>query len=300
MNNSKSFNRLSRFLLFLILVSFVSIGWVCSKGNKKSDVLPVTYGDTELSRYSIKDKSRERIKLPYDIREISGLVTTPDGRLFAHNDEKARIFEIDYTTGEIKKFFNVGDPIKAGDFEGIAFANGLFYLVNSKGEIYEFKEGENKQGVDFMTYETGLNSRYDVEGLAYDPNTNSLLIACKGYGGEGLGSKKKAIYSFPLDTKTLSAQPRFVIDLEKIGGKFSPSGIEYNPNSETFFVIASEGNGILELSVEGEIINYMGLPGKVHKQPEGITFAPDKSLIISNEGRSGKGYLVIYEYNRKE
>ena len=297
MKDLKNLTGLCKFLLLLTLASYVSIGWGCSKENKNP---AVEYGETELSRYDIKNKSPEIKKLIDHLREISGLTMTPDGRLFAHNDEKGRIFQIDYGTGDVVKSFDVGDPVKAGDFEDIAYANGMFYLINSKGELYEFKEGEDKQSVQFTKYETGLNSRNDVEGLAYDPNTNSLLIACKGNPGKDVGYRKKAVYSFSLESKTLSEKPRFVIDLDKIGDKFSPSAIEYDPNSNTFFIIASEGNGILEMTPEGEVINYMKLPGKVHIQPEGITFAPDKRLIISNEGRSGDGYIVIYDYMDKK
>jgi hypothetical protein len=54
-----------------------------------------------------------------------------------------------------------------------------------------------------------------VEGLCYDPETTSLLLACKDYPGKGF-EKNKAVYSFALHTITLDEKPRFLIPLKDI------------------------------------------------------------------------------------
>ena len=56
-----------------------------------------------------RGKPIARWLLPPELAEISGLALTPDGRLFAHNDETARITEIDYRRGTIIKHFFVGE-----------------------------------------------------------------------------------------------------------------------------------------------------------------------------------------------
>ena len=83
-----------------------------------------------------------KLRLPRSWREISGLATTPDGRVFAHNDERAAVFEIDPESGAIEKAFYVGFSGIPGDFEGIAVAGERFFLLSSSGQLVEFREGE--------------------------------------------------------------------------------------------------------------------------------------------------------------
>src|SRR4030095_13496599 len=112
--------------------------------------------------------------------------------------------------GNIIKRFSLGEfPVKE-DFEDITFANGKFYLLKSTGDIYEFEEGEDNGRVEYKIYKTELNHANDVEGLCYDPETNSLLLACKGASGTG-DNEDKAIYSFTLNDKKLNNNPRFLI-----------------------------------------------------------------------------------------
>ncbi len=99
---------------------------------------------------------------------------------------------------------------------------------------------------------------YNIEGLCYDPNTNSLLAACKGYPGKRYNGYR-AIYSFNLKEKKLEAKPRFLLSLEildkKYGMKnFSPSAIERNPETGTFFILSSHVKALIEVTPEGKII----------------------------------------------
>ena len=291
--------------ILLSVVLFVQINGCRSKleqevdeiKEKKKEKKEKSYGKTTLTGYDIEKGKPEIIELDSPLIEISELAIDDSGRVFAHGDESARVYQIDLKTGKIIKFFSVGDPALDGDFEGIAFAKGNWYLVGSNGNLLEFKEGDNEGSVEYIVHKTNLGSKYDVEGLCYDEKTNSLLLACKGFPGEDLGKNVKAIYAISLDSLSMSEKPRYIIDLDEIDGDFNPSGIELNPHSNTFFVIASKGNSILEITLDGKIINQSDLPKEFHKQPEGITFLPDKSLLLSNEGGSDYGYIAIYKYN---
>jgi uncharacterized protein YjiK len=262
-----------------------------------------TAANSWLDKYDISSESPKIIKLSSDLLEISGITFTKDDRLFAHGDEDAEIFELDKSDGKVIKKFSLGDILVVkGDFEDIAAVNEKFYLVESGGKIYEFTEGENNKTVEYKTYKTPLSSKYDVEGLCYDSETGSLLLACKEFGGKDIG-KDKAVYSFSLTSKELNETPRFVIPQKEIKnntseGKFNPSGIARNPVSGTFFIIAARGNTIVEISPAGDIINQKDLPETVHKQAEGIAFKSDGTLFISNEGRGKTPLLVVYEMKK--
>ena len=257
-------------------------------------------------------ESKSTIKLPKKLQEISGLAMTNDGRLFGHDDEKSVVYQIDYKDGSIIKSFSVGEKTVKKDFEGIAIVDDYFYLVSSNGEIYEFKEGENKSSVSYKRYKTKLSAKNDVEGLCYDPDSNTLLLACKGFPGKNLEGKR-AVYAFSLPTKKLNKNPRFIISVSEVNklnesdvanrlgdffmlteDSFAPSGIERNSQRNSFFILSSRGRLIVEVSTKGEIIKTILLDKKHHNQPEGITFSDKQSLIIGDEGGSGRAKITEY------
>ena len=139
-----------------------------------------------LSRYDFAAGPRV-VVLPKSLREISGLAVADDGRIFTHNDENSEVSQVDPATGNIVKRFHVGEKGMKGDFEGIAVVGARFFLVSSRGELYEFAEGADEAVVPYEIRKTGLNVENDVEGLCYDPETQSLLLACKEKAGKDLG-----------------------------------------------------------------------------------------------------------------
>ncbi|MGD9900410.1 MAG: SdiA-regulated domain-containing protein [Calditrichaceae bacterium] len=233
-----------------------------------------------------------------ELREISGLASSEDGRLFCHNDEKGIVYEINPADGKIVKKFFPGKKIIKADFEGLAIVDDWFYMVTSSGKIFEFREGQDGAFVDYSVYDTGLPAKCDVEGLCYDPETDCLLLACKGYPGKGYEGSK-AVYSFSVKTKSLVKEPRFLLQeklLKKMTGitNFHPSGIERNPVTGTFLIISARGKSIVEISRDGEILGHADLDKKIHEQPEGITFSSDLDIIISDEGKK-TGKLSVYK-----
>jgi uncharacterized protein YjiK len=221
-----------------------------------------------------------------------------DGRLFCHDDESGVVYQLDYSTGEIVKQFSLGSGFVREDFEDIAIKKDTMYLVASNGTLFEFREGNDKGRVDFRVYRTFLSRKNDVEGLEYDPDTDCLLLACKALAGKGL-SKYKAVYAFQLKTKKLLKEPRFLIPLENVNQEsrkrgFNPSGIARHPRSGTYFIISADGESIIEINDKGKLLAQEAIPKKVNSQPEGITFAPDLSLILCNDGQGGTGTLTVY------
>lgn len=249
--------------------------------------------NSELAKYDLSSKTPRIIKLPKELIEISGLTMTPDGRMFGQQDEAGVVYQLDYATGNVIKRFYLGDPPVRKDFEDIAYANNKFYMIHSNGDIYEFSEGENNETVNYMVYKTDLGKKNDIEGLCLDPKTNTLLLVTKGKSGTD-DRDDKAIYSFSLSDMKFNPEPRFIMKRSEIKSFFNPSGIEYNHLTGTFFVIAANGNEIVEISNEGIVLGKEKLPGKIHAQPEGITFLQDGTLYISNEGKKDHANLVVY------
>lgn len=251
-------------------------------------------------------------KLSKQLSEISGLTFNDKNELFAHNDEKSVVYQLDYSSGEILKKFTVGNKTIKEDFEGISFANDKFYLVTSNGDLYEFPEGKDKEEVKYKKYKTFLDADNDVEGLCYDPKSNSLLLACKGNPGKKLKGNR-AVYEFSLKDKKLKKKPRFLLPVEEImenyksnfssklgefflikDDTFAPSGIEFNPTTGNYFVLSFKGRMIIEITSNGKIVNQYLLDPKNHRQPEGIAFTSDNKMIISDESAGKKATLTVY------
>ncbi|MCZ6775157.1 MAG: hypothetical protein O7D34_01730 [Ignavibacteria bacterium] len=265
---------------------------------QKAETKPAGQDTSWLSRYDVSDKKPLSFKLPGRISEASGLAMSEDGKLFCHDDERGVVYQLDYRTGKIVKQFSVGAFTISGDFEGIAVKEDTMFLVASNGDIVQFREAKNDEHVSYQVLKTRLTAGYDVEGLEYDAETDCLLLACKGYAGKGL-SDYKAVYSFSLKTRTMLEKPRFLISLKELKKgskkkKFNPSGIARHPTSGTFFIVAAEGRSVIEIDSEGNLLAQEEIPKKTNRQPEGITFAPDLTMIICNDGQGGRGTLTMY------
>ncbi|MBU2492047.1 MAG: SdiA-regulated domain-containing protein [Bacteroidetes bacterium] len=260
-----------------------------------------SYPRSMLSNYDFKKGKSS--KLTGKLTELSGLTVTPDGRVFAHNDEKGIVYQINYETGEIVKEFYLSRWVPERDFEGIAYANKNFYLVTSDGLLYEFPEGKHEEAVDFKIYKTGANSEFNIEGLCYDNKTNSLLFVCKEYPGKNY-SGNRAVYSFSLKNYLTDKNPRLLISLKELNEKFGikdfyPSGIEKHLLSNSFFIISARGGAaIAEISEQGKLIDAKKLKSNEHNQPEGISFMPNYDLLIGDEGGGKKGIITLYKYTK--
>jgi len=293
MKNSKERMR-RKFKLYRLniffLVSIISMFSNCQDKNS-----------SELDNNKLNKKNNIKITLPKELNEISGLAYVKDNHIITHNDEDGIVYKIKLPSGEVINKFILGDKLASGDFEGIAVVEDTLFLVTSSGVLYKYPGFAAENFTEFEKIKTGLEAENNVEGLCYDPATNSLLLACKGKAGKRYKGFK-AVYSFNLEKMILESKPRFLISIKKLNdkfdiNKFSPSGIEKNLVSNTFFIISVDEEAIIEVSPHGKILDAKLFDSNKHKQPEGITFLDDGSLILADEGKGGKGFITIINRN---
>ena len=246
----------------------------------------------------VNDGALARWILPRDLDEISGITLTSDGRLLAHGDERAQISEIDYRRGIITKQFVVGRPTITADIEGIAAVNGAVFLLASNGTLYEFREGENGQRVEYITSDTHLGKECEFEGLAYDPAINSLLLACKNVELKQ-APDSMVIYRWKLQgggqRLSMLAVPLQRI-LPAIGEKeLHPSDITVDPRTGNYVIIASIEEALVEITPAGEVVFARKLAGQ-HNQPESIAITKDGILIIGDEAGRRPAVITLYRW----
>ena len=274
------------------------------------------------NNYNFEEPS-QTFELPKELVEISGLGLGVSGRyLIAIQDELGLVFFIDTQYGKIDHSI---DFWKDGDYEGVEIVEDKIYVIKSTGTIYEINDyGTSKQKVEKFNF--FLNEDNDVEGLAYHPQRNSLLLACKAQAGEGKKFRfKKGIYEFDLTTKVLKEEPFLLISLEAINDylgtspairklekvmeffqptksnfSFSPSAIAIHPKTGELYITSAVGKLLLVINEQGKVLHIENLKKSIHSQPEGLCFDREGNLYIANEGKGGgKGVIYKFDYLSK-
>ena len=255
-----------------------------------------------LKHYSLDSELMMQWKLPDKLNEISGLATTPDGRLLAVDDEKAVIYEIDHDEGRIVKKFALGKPTVKGDFEGIAVADDLVYVTTSKGRVYVSAEGADGQRVTFDNFDTGIGTYCEIEGLVQSTDNSKLYFLCKKARTKS-GVRGLTLFAWDIAGRQLQPDDSVLLPEREIMqrlriDRFSPSGVTIDRESGNRIVVASRQRVLVELTPDGKLVDARHLPTARHRQAEGIELVIDGKLVIADEGGTHKARLAIYPRDR--
>ena len=265
------------------------------------------------------DHPDTRIKLPSYLEEISGLSYFDNQKIACIQDEKATIYILNLEKEKISNKYDFGTD---ADYEDIAVVDKTAYILRNNGHIYRIKHFDKKDR-KVKAFNTPLKEKNNTEGIAYDPLSNALLIACKGSPSiekENPYEGYKAVYTFDLEKEELNTDPQFLIDLEKLDSykdqnafskfslkvakrlhliesesSFEPSGLAIHPVDGNIYMISSVGKLLIVLNRWGKVQEVEELDPKLFRQPEGICFAPNGDMFISNEGQGGKGYILKFK-----
>ena len=250
-------------------------------------------GATLADRHDFEARTA-RFDMPGRLDEISGLAVTPDGRIFAHDDERALVHEIDPGERVVGKRFSAGDPPISGDFEGIAVAGERFFLVTSDGILVELREVEDRREAPYRRSDTGLGRSCEIEGLDYDAADDALLFACKVSSPE---SGAVVVRRMPLDPTRGELSPilipRSAIAAHGIDEAFQPSSIAVDPTG-TLVLVSATVESLIEVDRGGNVLAGIRLSRDRHPQPEGLAFGSDGTLYIADEQNGQDARISAY------
>jgi len=244
------------------------------------------------------DKPVAQWIMPKDLREISGLALLPNGQLLAHGDEQAIIVVIDPRTGLIAKRFQLRGGVH-GDFEGITVVGNDIWMMQSNGKLFQFRQGDNKAHVPYVMHDTKLGKECEFEGVAYEPDSSRLVMACKRVTKKG-AKDQLILYRISLAGGVLGEPSTLSIPLEDVIGSnnfkhFHPSDITIDPTTGNYVIIAAQEKAIVVMTPAGEIVRSGTLPGK-HPQAEGVAITPDNVLIVSDEATNTPAVITLYRW----
>jgi hypothetical protein len=243
----------------------------------------------------------EKMELDDKLHEISGMAFLPGTEtMLAENDEKGTIYTVDFKNKTI-------EPNKMkfggkGDYEDIVHTDSIEYLLVSTGSVVEVKMG--KDSVDTKEFTLGIGGTNEFESMYLDSSKKALILLCKQCDHEK--DKKRAAYRYDLKTKTFSDSVVYEIDIASIQkllnddkAEFKPSAAAINPVTHKLFIIASVGKVLVIASPDGTVEQVFRLDPQLFNQPEGMTFAPNGDLYISNEGGTGIATILKFDYKKK-
>ena len=243
-------------------------------------------------------------EMPVELNEISGVSWISENKIACIQDEDGIVYIYNLSSELIEKQINFS---KSGDFEGVAALDSTLYVMESNGLLFEIS---NYLSDSFETkeYKTSFSGKNNLESLVADSINNQILFTVKD--NDPNSESYKGIYAFNVESKSIEELPIVKIpldnpifkpkkvddDIENISN-FFPSDIAINPTNGNYYILEGKNPQLL-------IMDKMGKPLKIHKlhpesfpQPEGLTFSPDGTLYISNEGKGGTASVVEVEFD---
>jgi hypothetical protein len=242
--------------------------------------------------------------LPEELKEISGISPMKDTGFFAIEDLDPNVYLLrptSHTSISIEKVITFADKTKDKfDIEDVTHIGDTIYALWSHGKIFKIWNW-NAAKPQVVELKTGLHKENNTEGIAYDPVTGDLLVACKNDAGlEDEKKSTRAIYEFDPRTNQLKDQPFLLIhkkDFESIVGEkvdFYPSAIAVHPDTHDLYILSTRENKCLAIFThDGKLREFTYLDRDMLPQPEGICFSHSGTLYISSQGKHGKAPVIL-------
>lgn len=235
------------------------------------------------------------------LNEISGIsYNKEDSSLLAISDSKKKIIRINFKKGKLKDFTpDVFPPDQ--DLEDIVKMDSFIYVLSSKGLIYEVHVSAQDSG-NVRSYPFWSTDTNDFETLYYDAAAGGLIMLCKDCTVDK-GKRMRSAYRFDLKTKSFDTSSYFTIPTDDVrnvikndDAKFDPSAAAIHPINKRLYILSSAGTLLVIADTRGKVIEAYNLNPDKHPQAEGIAFAPNGEMYITNEGKYGKPTLQIFPF----
>ena len=239
------------------------------------------------------------------LNEISGIFyDAEDSSLLAVADSKEKVFQISLRTKKLKDFTKNIIPSNS-DLEDIVRVDSSLFLLMSKGILVEVPvRGADSSNI--KTHALNLSGTNDFETVYYDPSAQGLVLLCKTCAREK-GSGVRTAFRFDLRTRTFDSASFYTISRGQVkrlmkneDAKFEPSAAAFHPLNKRLYILSSAGNLLVIADNRGQVIEAYDLNPDVFPQAEGIAFAPNGDMYISNEGKGGKPTLLLFENQQNQ
>lgn len=248
--------------------------------------------------------SPKKLFMPDILLEVSGITLNPDvdDSIYAQQDEAGRVFMLRQGEKTYRDFRFAGD----GDYEDIARIDSQFFVLRSDGIIYSFPLA-GLRARDQATVQTWkeLLPKGEYEGLFGDAGHGMLWVLCKECSGAKGDIWLQAFRWSGQDLQPTDQSIRISADAVRArlpeksrkGKPLQPSALARHPLTGHWFILSHVNKLLIEADSNGTVLNAWPLSPTRFRQPEGICFAPNGDLYISNEGDEvSSGNILVFSY----
>lgn len=273
--------------LLLLALGFSSCQLLWSPNTPKAYVLP----------------RPQKMILDKKLNEVSGLYYLKnENAMIAIADNKQKIYRITQD-GKVNHYFD-DDFGPQEDYEDVVKVDSTVYVLISNGTLVAVTPSGS--GLVVNTYPFWSTEKNDFETLYYEPESHSLVLLCKNCALEK-GKNLRTAYRFDLAGKQFETKPYYTISSKAVknslkDGKvdFEPSAAAIHPLEKQLYILASAGNLLVITDLKGMVRNVYRLNPTLYPQAEGIAFAPNGDMYITNEAKLGKPTLLHIPYKPSE
>lgn len=246
---------------------------------------------TVLDRYTVPS---ETVVLPEVAYNLSGIAYNLDSNsYFVIQNNTGLIFEYDANLSRLLRTIRMVGLLDDDTEDIISLGNNEFAVSNEQNQIYFFKilPGQTVvdlnpklQSVQFLQFPESEKDNAGLEGLCHAGGSTFYAVQEK---------RPKLVYRFERPANGVDATKpkrfRFVepFNTEKImKHRMSDlAGCVVDPETGHLIIVSHESSRLMELDSAGNILKMLDLPRHVD-QYEGITFGPNKELILVSEPNS--------------
>ena len=235
------------------------------------------------------------IKLPKELKEVSGIRFINDSVLVMISDSKPDIFFFNIRQQAIVKQIRVGSR---GDFEDIAVSGDRIYVIQSNGVLWTV--GQYNESPTLTADSLPLQQPFEIEGLSTNEKGDSLFLAAKYWHKDDLvPAGMLPVWGWSLTEKKRTEKPVLLVP-EKVNSskglqEFHTSGILPVYPENRWLLISTNNKFIIQMNPAGQVDTLIKLDEDVFVKPEGIAFSPNGNLFISNEGKYDKAILLAFK-----
>lgn len=242
----------------------------------------------------------DKMELGNHLREISGMAYVADkNMILTENDEKGDIYMLDFKNkNDNEGKIRFGGK---GDYEDIVYTDSAVYMLISTGSVLRVNTNDSSFATEeFILPKDGVN---EFESMYLDGDGKSLVLLCKDCDHEK--NEIRMAHRFDLATHTFLPAPAYQINIDEIKkilkdeeAEFKPSAAGINPINGKLYMVASVGKLLVIADRYGKVEQVFRLDPLLYNQPEGLTFAPNGDLYISNEAGEAVATILKFTYKK--
>lgn len=248
--------------------------------------------------YDLRQPVRS-IELPKALREVSSVAAISSNELACLQDEKGMLYFLDLSSGRVVRRAKFG---KKGDYEGLAYRDGDFWVLRSDGRILELAEdGDRYRVVREAKASTGHE---EFEGLAMDSRRDQLILAPKDrLPGRDISSQRQ-LYRVDPRSLVIGPAPWLRLDFEALRDAHEDMGLDkprlkfsevaIDPAGDRLWLLSATDRMLVVVDLQGRVLGQHVFPAHELPQPEGLAFLPGGRVVLASEGVDGPGWLRIY------